>query len=411
MNTDTIKGYLEPDEKPIYTEQSNPMGKFKPRTILIAVFALFGIPIYWPIIAAAITFAVSGGTVMPDWFELIMPVFGGAMFLVFVSSVARTIGKLKSGLDKAEKTEPLLVITNKRIFFSGVMEAYVGGAQPFMESRFDEALFVKREDMRGQKYIKVKVRRQNVPSEQSPEQTHYYPVKDSKQVYELIPLELRMACGEKSKKGQTEIRRENKFNFIARFVMLVIGAGLAALFVTLMLQDQALNWEKRGASLYKAHRYEEAKSVLTSAYKLFPSMQSDGVRGPTAYRLALTNVALGRPDEAIPLFKDAAVRCRLFEGEDSNKNWEPAIFRSTVHLARIYANKGNRAVAKHYFEVAMKVSDKEVEQRRIDNLVSDYSKYLTSIGETKEAEAVRAAGKKLKKSELTDETFVEGGNF
>lgn len=374
---------LEENEKLIYSDETVGLN-IDAKMIYWLMLGILGFPFYTWIIMVGLGCATVGMSLQEAWTQLKTPVLifldEVILFFPFSFFAARKIPKFLSAPGK-------IMVTNKRIFvlpqnMQITSVANVPDSLLLSESRYDDILYIATEIYKDRQFLKVKVKSKNLDGELA-ETFHTYQVKDARAVYASLPSDLVQRRGHASPAAA----KEKAGVWGVRIFGLLFLVGLAAFGYFFELQESTTALSKQGHKLIKEHKYDEAERVLELAYKrnMKVPFQVGNYLGPLCYRLAVTKLALGKEDEAIPLLNKAVQLCQKAD-EDSHKKF--FLFRSYARLGHIYQLKNDENKATENYEKMLQYEPLENKDKMRNSGLSAYIDFLKSKGHERKARQV-----------------------
>ncbi len=378
-----VSDFLQPDEKLIYSEHSQPIENMA-SSIFWVLFVLGSFPFFSIIAIAGIgglaqgkAFAQVAGDLAPQ-FSIIL-----VELIVLAVGVPLLCKKIAPMFPRDQK----LVITDKRIFYTGIRTKLVPANTPVLETNFNDALFVATEKIGKQEYIKIKSRNPFAQSDEPREKLYRYSVSNASLIYSYLPAELTSKVGESSAEGVKELEREKSGTLAARIGMIVFVLAVAAFSFGFYLQETTSAHLKEGKKAVRQGDYKTAEAEFSKAYDGISMMPIHSYYGPSCYRLASVYLHNNKPLQAIPLFLKATEHCN-YTDSDSSITWKPAVFRSYAKIALAYESIGDTASALKSYEKAIASMDMETDSTEAVKVGKGYAELSRRTGDTKKAAVI-----------------------
>lgn len=376
---------LEENEKLLYSEDTVGFN-INAKTIYWLMVGILGFPFYAWIIMVVFGCVVVGMSLQEIWAQLKTPIMifidELVLFIPFSLFAAKKIPAFITAPGK-------IMVTNKRILIlhgkteTGSANVSNPNSLVLSESRFEEITYIATEIYKDRQFVKVKVKTKNFDGDMS-EQFHTYQVKDARAVYAALPSNLVQLRGHLSPAGA----KERKSVWGWRVLLLIfLGFMLAGGFL-IELQENTNDLLIQGHKAIKQQKFDEAERVLSLAYGRNNKLpfQLNCNFGPVCYKLALTKLALGKADEAVPLFSQAVLLCKT---GDNKSNSRALVFRSHARLGHIYQNKNDEHKATEYYEKMLQSEPLETKDEIRNSGLSAYVDFLNSKGHSRKARQIQ----------------------
>ena len=379
---------LEQNEHIIYTEETSP--KLSAAMTSVGLIAFFGFPFY-----AWLFFIVAGGTfggvALKDQLTLCIEPASILTVVIILGALAPQLLKLTVKAWMPDLCQ--LVVTNKRIFqLSAKTNKLTGEFDPpliMTESRYEETLAINIPSHGKNRFLTFKLIHK--PDDDSDSKSlNTYGVTNAERVYSRLPLELTQEKGIRSQNGQKFISNERRNQFTGSVAGLLLLGGLIYLSSILVPQEIATHYLRESRKAYLQGDYKAAEIAGQSALAYLKTHPNHPFAGPINYRLAIAYKKNGKYAQAIPLLKEAILKCD-WEDSESIVNWRPAIFRSNIYLGEIYAKLGKNAEATQAFDSALMTMSKETSRKKVDRYTETAVKFYVSQGDHEKAAAFMAA--------------------
>lgn len=396
-----VNHYIQPGEKLIYSEDAQPFENIS-SSVFWVLFFITSSP-FFAMIAIEVIGALSQGRTLTR-IDHVASEFG----IILVELVVLSLGvpHLCRRFAHMFPQDQKLVITNKRIFYTGIRSKLLATSTPLLETNFCDTLFVATETLGKQEYIKIKSRNPNPQEDEPLEKLLRYNVSNSKLIYSYLPSELTLSKGELSIDGSKEVEREKKTTFVAQIFLLVFVLAFAGIIGCVYLQETTSTHLKEGKRALRHQHNEKAEVEFKKAYDGISLIPFHSYYGPACYRLASAYLQNNKPELAIPLFQKAIANCN-HQDSDSGVTWKPAIFRSYAKLGAAYESKSDTTNAVANYEKALGSMDLETETLQVLKVCKDYSELLQRTGDAKKATTVNRIAARFVPQETRYKAFSE----
>lgn len=384
---------LERGEQVLYIEDTIP--KLTAPLASICLIGFFGFPFYgW--LFFLITGGFLGGVELSDLLTMAITPASTLTAIVILSALAPIL--LKPVVKAVMPDLCQLVITNKRIFqLTARLNKLTGRYETpsiVSESRYDETVAISLPQHGGNKFLAFKL--VHKPDEDGEGKSfNTYGVANAEKVYSRLPIELRQEKGIKSKEGMKYAGREKRNQLTASLAGLLILGGLVYLSSIMVPQEVATQYLRDSRTAYLHGDYETAESAGEKALAYLKKCQSHPFAGPINYRLGIAYKKNGKYAQAIPLLKEATLKCD-WDDSESRVNWRPAIFRSNIYLGEMYAALGKNAEATSAFNDALKSMQKETSRKKVESYSEIAVKFYSSQGDHAKAAQFLAAAHRFR---------------
>lgn len=382
-------------EKVLFSDETNFLQASK-MSVSWTLFLILGFPFYTIVafnVIAGYAQKQSQGDIVS---AIIFPV--SLLSLVMLGTIVLAFIDWRKYLPSKECT----IITDKRIYSAFVMPNGAFKTMELKSSPYNDIQSIMTASDKSGNYLRVIMKPGFIPkdglessgtvSAESYGADRKYRVKNAKTAYMHIPDAVKFAQGEKSKAAKL-FQEKHRFEgfFASLFALLFIGA-LGSFCIFFNAQERSNALLKSGRKEYAHKHYDLAERDLRLAYNTVSLLPFMSQYGMASYRYALALEANGKLVEAVPKFKQAIEKCNWSDSE-SDISWKPAVFRSNIHLAKIYAQRSDDKLAQQYFEQALNTVPLETDIRRVKTFFKDYATYLRQHNQISRAEQIDARAK------------------
>lgn len=400
--SETVNEYLQDDEKLIYSEDAQPFENIA-TSVFWVLFVVTSFP-FFAMIAVEMIGSLAQGKALFSLADDVAWQIG--IIVVELVVLALGVPKLCKKFGHRFPRDQKLVITNKRIFYTGIKSKMVPVGTPLLETRFCDTLFVAPEKLGKQEYIKIKSRNPNPQEDEIAEKLLRYRVSNAKLIYSYLPADLTLSKGELSIEGSREVEREKKSAIGAQIFLVLFVAAFAGIIGGVYLQETTSTHLKEGKKALRHHSYKKAEAEFKKAYDGISVIPFHSYYGPACYRLASAYLQNNKAELAIPMFQKAIENCN-HQDSDSRVTWKPAIFRSYGKIGSAYDSKGDTANALKNYEKALASMDLETEDTVVWKVCKDHSELLRRTGDTKKAAVVEKLSAQFVAQETHYKAFSE----